>query len=121
MDSGFNNELDFNGLMMHHLDRISHLCTTLAGDIVRDSGVVLSYKENDKIEAFAWAVRFLTNVIPDGLKDKTYNENTDRLKKENKSNDPTDFTYNIGLFRNAINLLHRLGLLMPEELIGGEE
>jgi len=121
MDSGPNNELDFNGLMLHHLDRMSHLCTTLAGEVIRDGGVILAYKENDKVEAFAWAIRFLINVIPDGLKDKTFNENVEQLKKENKTNDPTDFGYNLALFRSAINLLHRAGLLMPEELIGGEE
>ncbi len=128
MKDSENIDLDYEILLLNHLNRISELSTRIMGFSVAtsDRGVPdTHYKETDKVDAFHWAVRVLASLIPVELKDKKYKEDQKDLDKklegwrkkkaEYKKAQPN---YDVEWLGNLVNLLNRKGYLTESKTVG---
>jgi len=112
--------LNYEMLLLNHLNRISHLSTFIAGEYITNQGQTIS-KETDKETSFIWAVQVLTGFIPDEIKDNDFKKDLEKLKKEReagKNKDSFDFHYWKGLMQISVNLLARKGFLFETKSIG---
>lgn len=104
-----NQQLDYNGILMTHLSRISYITTSSFIDAInKDMNTVYINPQTSGEKALEWGMHYLTSLIPDDVKDEAFNE---EYKKANLSKDKT--TKEFLRFRSVINLLHRNNLLMP--------
>lgn len=124
-------QLDYNQLLLKHLDRMSSLTSTIQGAQVLHFGNMAGsetrFTEQDKREAYKWTVKFLDKIIPDQIKDKEYNEKKNKLiddsKRKVKDEDGEeitiiDYSFYNGYLNLGINLLARKGLLIQNKGIG---
>lgn len=127
-----NNQLDYNILLLKHLDRMSAMVTWVGGEIFNSQGIAIHSKDADKYDAFEWSVRFLVGIIPQELKDKEYTSRVEAIWDEYRLNieeDKKDSSNNTKLhllkkyhalhrdsqlLKNCIDLLARRGYLYNE-------
>ena len=124
-----NIDLNYEVLLLNHLNRISELSTRIMGFVQYNIGMgqptETHFKESDKIEAFHWGVRVFASIIPDELKDETYNKDLSELKqemkdwREKKQNYETSrANYDVRWLGFLVNLLNRKGYLTESKSIG---
>jgi len=104
-------QIDYNMIVMNHLNRLSYLTTSSFIDAVSKE---MSDKYVNPLSvgdtALEWGVQFLFCLIPDDLIDKKYE--LDRNKYLNETN----ITFmNFMKLRALVNLLNRKGLLLSKD------
>lgn len=106
-------ELDYNTLLLNHLDRISHLSSYIPGQQVMAGGSMIRNSIQDKRQAMHSAIGILEAFIPDTIKDKEFRQALDNLKEKEDDKHPT----NRNLLKILINLMERKGLLFRKNMI----
>lgn len=96
-------KLDYNYLLLQHLNRVSSLSSTVQGQIVSSGGVTIHYREKDRENAFAWAISVFDALVPSSLRDEQYKDTTTNLK--------TGVEGDMERLRQLVNLLARKGYL----------
>lgn len=115
-------EIDYQMLILKHLQNISNLSGIVQGDILKDGQLIIQHKEDDKKLAFTWQVRVLEALIPKDNEDQMYRAEMECINENHANRE--GFNYNIAQLRALVNLLQRIGLLLPSgeiALIGPEE
>lgn len=108
-------ELDYHGLLIAHLNRLSYVCTSNFIDVMNPA--LAEKYENPPTtgeRALQWGVLYLYAIVPDGLRDDTFN-------KEVIASEIQGSQYNLLMLKKMINLLHRKGLLIQSKTIGRRE
>jgi len=126
-----NEELNYQFILMRHIDRLSQVCT---GYMVGNSGNTADMFNPQPIsdEALLYGVRFLHAIIPETLLDEEYTGEMDKLadkynkrineilraEKEGKGGDLRNLrkNYDFRCLNKSINLLDRKGLLLPHKI-----
>lgn len=126
MDRQPGEQLDYNQLLLKHLDRISFLSAQISGLQTTSQGSI-HYREEDKQTAFIWAIKVLDEIIPKSIKDKKseedHEENQKKHIKTKKNKDGEEYTtpsinFWFSSLHKNINLLARKGLLLETKGIG---
>ncbi len=124
-------QLDYNQLLLQHLDRISFLSSTIQGVQVLNyghmSGTETHFREADKRTAFMWSVKILDKFIPDMIKDDEYEQKKKKLIEEKRKyvkcedgekRKHTEFSFWPDYLGLGVNLLARKGFLLQTKGIG---
>lgn len=105
--------LDYNQLLLQHLNKISSLTSKIPGEFV-DSKQSIGWKETDKLESFEWMVQFFEAIIPPGLKDEEYGKRKGRLSELPQQTPTQRMTYYMRFLYILIDLLERRGRLYEQ-------
>lgn len=115
-------KLDYNLLLLKHLDRLSHLSTTVQGELINSQGYSVHWKEKDRSHAFDWGVSLLQCIIPEDLRDKKFKQEIDEIKKEYNDFSTEEKNklknFNLMSFKeltSLVNLLSRRGYLYQNQ------
>jgi hypothetical protein len=118
-------EMDYNTLLMNHLNRLSAVTTSSFIDVVtkeqKEISEQIGYRPTNIGEtALKWGVNFLYSIVPSQLIDqqarKEYDEKWEENKKTMKDNKMKDFpiVFQFDKIRVMVNLLDRKGFLRPQ-------
>lgn len=112
-------QLDYNGLLLLHLSRLSAVCTSSFIDNVNPQ-LANQFIDPDNAgeTALAWGTKFLYSVVPDDLRDDAFKKEYDELLAAWKDKEKLAPKYYFTMMRIMINLLHRKGLLIQNKVIG---
>jgi hypothetical protein len=58
-------ELTFNQVILNHIDRMSKLVNLINGEVHTTGGHILVNKEEEKENAFFWAIDFFQHILPE--------------------------------------------------------
>lgn len=110
---GPDKQLDYHGLILGHLSRLSFVCTSNFIETMNPS-LESKYQNppNSGEIALSWGVTFLYSMVPDDLRDESFEKERDGIKG---SGCMSDFQR----LKVMINLLHRKGLLIQDKQLGG--
>lgn len=106
-----NQELDYQWLLLSHINRMSMMTT---GQFQETDARGSRSQSDLSVDALSFAVRFLRAIIPDDLVDEKYREGIRALNEKKQTFTSSQFDK----FELLINLLHRRGLLMPTKSVG---
>ena len=117
-------EIDYNMLLMNHLNRLSVVTTSSFIDVLTEVEKEKSMYGKDPVSigetALNWGVKFLYSMVPSQLVDqkmkedysKVWEENNKFMKDKKLSDFPIGFQFD--KIRVMVNLLDRKGFLMPQ-------
>ena len=107
-------QIDYNMLLMNHLNRISYITTSSFIDAVSNE-MSSKYKNPASIgeTSLKWGTHFLYCLVPDDLIDDTFKSDEEEYLKQ--ANDPTR---EFNKLKAIINLLNRKGLLLSKQIPG---
>jgi len=117
-----NVELNYNQLLLNHIDRIGQLSVMICGYTTNAMGDVIN-TSHEKLNTFSWSIRGLENLIPKNLKeDFDFNKKVKKLLKEygdEKENIPNEklLAFWMSRFSISINLLAENGFLYDTDII----
>lgn len=106
-------QLNYSILLLEHMRSISRLSATMASPIVLPNGQVLDVKDNDKWQAFSWAVKVLDAMIPSQLHDKAFEKELQRVRKEFQG-EAQRGQADLATYATLIDLLARKGYLFEK-------
>jgi hypothetical protein len=122
-------EIDYNTLLMNHLNRISAITTSNFIDMVnqatREEADISQQRPSSIGEiSLRWGVKFLFAIVPSKLLDERFKtelqerreKNIDFMQKNNIRDMPLDWQFD--KIKVMVNLLDRKGFLMPQRLPG---
>lgn len=126
-DKSENVELNYNLLILRHMDRISKLTSDTQPDIVDSNGNIIRHGGKIKAEPMEWSAELFKCMIPEELKDEEYNKDIEELKESleehhekekeyyKKINEPypnkNPLWYHFKKIKIIVNLLARKGYL----------
>jgi len=104
-------KMDYNLLLMNHLNRLSFVSTSsFIQSVSKDAKDTHINPPKAGETAMTWGVLYLMNIIPNDLKDTKYFQENEEIHKGKKR--PEGVQLNFAHLRACINLLHRKGLLI---------
>lgn len=119
-DTEENVQIDYNTLVLRHLDRLSLLTTRVVGDIKELEGRFVNIDESRKT-AMQWATFFLDALVPVDLQDKKYVEVRKRIDTNLKAREGKEkgfpLWYYLERINNAVDLFARKGRLFETRAI----
>jgi len=120
-------KLDYDMVLMNHLNRLSAICTSGFIDTMSQSGEYAHPQTNGE-RALEWGIDFLYCIIPTDMKDDEFREEYSKLSKRreefekdfldkngNERRPPSDW-YDFRKLKIAIDLLNRKGMLMSNKI-----
>lgn len=119
-------KIDYNLLLMNHLNRISCVTTSSFIDSVPKSEM-RKYDDDGRPPneigdtALRWSVKFLYAIIPKDMFDDEANKEFEEFRKyavKDYKNGKFPIYFQFDKIRVVINLLHRKGLLLSKQTIG---
>lgn len=115
MEDFSSKEIDYNWLIMQHLNRISALTTVLVGmpkEFVGDPSTI-------QAKNFMLSVKFLKAIIPRQLYDDTYMQDMESIKKiKVNAGSSGYYTVYLPVLTCTIDLLNRRGFLIQGKIEG---
>jgi hypothetical protein len=109
-------QLDYNGLLMLHLNKLSSITTSNFIDSVEKSNVQQFVNPKSVGEtALEWGTTFLICLVPDDFKDKQFEKDKEEYAKIENDVAFRDFSR----IKAIVNLLHRKGLLITQRASSG--
>jgi len=108
----YNQQIDYNGLLMNHLNRLSYISTSSFIDAINNK-IANEYLDPPSTgeRALEWGSHFLLTIVPDNLVDEQFKKDQEEyLKIENKVAQDFD------KLKAIVNLLNRKGLLLSAQL-----
>lgn len=117
-------QLDYNMILLKHLDRISILST-----IIREDPQYVDVSDTAKRSAYLQAIYSLKALIPESMKDKQYyedlsneikehNEKINKKEYDENQRGELDFYHRFNQLGIIVNLLNRKGLILSRQLPG---
>lgn len=116
-----NDQLDYNTILLKHIDRISVLST-----IIKENSDDVSFSEQGRRMALFQAISSLNALIPSNIKDKQYYSETEkeylRYKKtsDNDNRILLDLQHRFIELGIIIDLLHRKGFILSQQISARE-
>lgn len=111
-------ELNYSGILMRHLDRMSGLITNT---IMDDHGTFIN-SNKAKDEALNWSVKFLKALIPSDMRDeeflkkhKTIWDEYARIQAKHSENGYPSVIFDFRTLHECVDLLNRQGLLLQDQ------
>jgi hypothetical protein len=106
-------ELDYSGLLMNHLNRLSFVSTSAFIDTVNKFQSETSINPAKVGEtALFWGTKYLCAIVPEELQDQEFKKEWGDIKAGNNVQKQFE------KIRAIINLLHRQGMLISKKTAG---
>lgn len=107
-------QMDYNMLLMNHLNRLSFVTTSSFIDVVSKESIDSDSPLRIGETALDWGVHFLYCMIPDDLLDAEFKKAREAYLKDDNDKVAKDFVK----LKAIVNLLNRKGLLLSKQMPG---